>query len=194
MLTDSSDMEWISLTLKGDTNAYANLISRYQNMVFTLCLRILKTREDAEEVAQDVFVKAYRSLADFKGDSKFSTWIYTIAHHSCLSFLRKNKLQVQSLDVEPVFHQADSRAGYFSADSIELKSKIKLVSEAIQLLSTEDAQVITLFYKSEQSLEEIGHILGIEANTVKVRLHRARTRLREKMEKHYSRELNELKS
>ena len=80
MSTGLNDNEIISKVLDGDQQAYAVLVNRYQNYVFTLTLRIMKTREDAEEVAQDVFIKAYRSLADFRGASKFSTWLYTIVN------------------------------------------------------------------------------------------------------------------
>ncbi|HJS55905.1 MAG TPA: sigma-70 family RNA polymerase sigma factor, partial [Chitinophagaceae bacterium] len=92
MSTGLGDNEIISRVLQGEQNAYAELVNRYQNYVFTLILRMIKSREDAEEVAQDVFVKAYRSLADFRGESKFSTWLYTITNTTCITFLRKKKL------------------------------------------------------------------------------------------------------
>jgi RNA polymerase sigma-70 factor (ECF subfamily) len=192
MSTSTSDIEIISLVLKGDQQAYALLVSRYQNFVFTLTMRMLKNREDAEEVAQDVFVKAYRALADFRGASKFSTWLYTIVNSSCLSFLRKKKQEILSLDNERVFEQVDSQDSGMAANQVEQKSRQVMVTKAIALLAPDDAEIITLFYKAEQSLEEIAQILGIEPNTAKVRLHRARTRLKEKMEKHFSRELKDL--
>ncbi len=192
MSTSTSDIEIISLVLKGDQQAYALLVSRYQNFVFTLTMRMLKNREDAEEVAQDVFVKAYRALADFRGASKFSTWLYTIVNSSCLSFLRKKKQDIHSLDNERVFEQVDSQDSGMAANQVEQKSRQVMVTKAIALLAPDDAKIITLFYKAEQSLEEIAQILGIEPNTAKVRLHRARTRLKEKMEKHFSRELKDL--
>jgi RNA polymerase sigma-70 factor (ECF subfamily) len=143
-------------------------------------------------VAQDVFVKAFRSLADFKGASKFSTWLYTITTTSCLSFLRKKKVDMHSLDNEKVFAVADNLDGGMSANQIEQKSKVNMVNEAIKLLSPDDAQVITLFYKGEQTLEEIAAIMGKEPNAVKVQLHRARTRLKEKMQKHFSAEVRDI--
>ena len=192
MSTGLNDNEIISKVLSGDTQAYAALVTRYQNYVFTLTLRMVKSREDAEEVAQDIFVKAYRALADFRGDSKFSTWLYTIVNTTCITFLRKKKLEVHSLDNENVFAAADSQDSGFRANLVEQKSKVNMVNQAIALLSPDDAQVITLFYKAEQSLEEIAQVLGLEANTAKVRLHRARTRLKEKMEKHFAVELKDL--
>jgi len=185
-------MEIISQVLQGQHQAYAKLVERYQSFVFTIVLRYVKSREDAEEVAQDVFIKAYRSLADFKGASKFSTWLYTIATTSCLTFLRKKKLEVHSLDNEKVFATADNIDSGVSANQVEQKNRASMVNEAIKLLSPDDAQVITMFYKGEQTLEEIAQILGKEVNAVKVQLHRARTRLKEKMQKHFSAEVKDI--
>jgi len=192
MSTGLGDNEIISRVLKGEQNAYAELVNRYQAYVFTLTLRMIKSREDAEEVAQDVFVKAYRSLADFRGESKFSTWLYTITNTTCITFLRKKKLDVHSLDNERVFEVADNKDSGFRANLIEQKSRVNMVNEAIAMLSPDDAEIITLFYKAEQNLEEISKILRLETNTVKVRLHRARTRLKEKMEKNFSEEVKNI--
>jgi RNA polymerase sigma factor (sigma-70 family) len=192
MYTTPSDTDIIHQVLKGDQQLYAILVERYQNYVFTIVLRYIKSREDAEEVAQDIFIKAYRSLADFKGASKFSTWLYTITTTTCITFLRKKKLEVHSLDNEKVFAAADNLDSGMSANQVEQKSKITMVNEAIRMLNPDDAEVITLFYKGEQTLEEIAQVLGKEVNAVKVQLHRARTRLKDKMQKHFSAELRDL--
>ncbi len=192
MSAGPSDTEIISQVLKGDHNAYALLVERYKSYVFTLTLRFTKSREDAEEVSQDIFVKAYRYLADFKGTAKFSTWLYTIVNTTCITFLRKKRLDVQSLDDERTFEIADSQDSGFRANQVEQKSRQNMVNQAIALLNPDDAEIITLFYKNEQSLEEIGQILGLEVNTAKVRLHRARTRLKEKMEKYFAEEVRDL--
>jgi len=192
MSTGPSDSEIISQVLKGDHNAYALLVERYKSYVFTLTFRFTKNREDAEEVSQDIFVKAYRSLADFKGTAKFSTWLYTIVNTTCITFLRKRRLDVKSLDDERTFEVADSQDSGFRANLVEQKSRLIMVNRAIAMLNPDDAEIITLFYKNEQSLEEISQILGVEVNTAKVRLHRARTRLKDKMEKHFTEEIKDL--
>lgn len=186
------DTELIQLVLQGNTALYAELVGRYRKFVFTIVIRYINSREDAEEVAQDIFVKAFRSLADFKGASKYSTWLYTITTTSCLTFLRKKKLDVQSLDNEKVFAAADNLDGGLSANRIEQKSRVEMVNRAIKMLNPEDAQVITLFYKGEQTLEEIAQIMGKEPNAVKVQLHRARTRLKERMQKHFPAEVRDI--
>jgi RNA polymerase sigma-70 factor (ECF subfamily) len=157
-----------------------------------LTLRFTKNREDAEEVAQDIFIKAYRSLSDFRGASKFSTWLYTIVNTTCITFLRKKKLQTHSLDNEKIFEMADNQDSGFKANQVEQKSRTSMVNKAIALLSSDDAEIITLFYKAEQSLEEIGEILVLDPKTAKVRLHRARQRLKEKMETHFAEEVRDL--
>lgn len=101
-------------------------------------------------------------------------------------------MEVHSLDDERTYELADSQVSGFSANQVEQKSKITMVNKAINLLSPDDAQVITLFYKAEQNLEEIAKILGLETNTVKVRLHRARARLKEKMQIHFSEEVKDI--
>ncbi|HLX93990.1 MAG TPA: sigma-70 family RNA polymerase sigma factor [Puia sp.] len=187
-----TDREIISRVLKGEQQIFAGLVSRYQNYVFTLVHRFTSNREDAEEISQDVFVKAYRSLADFRGESKFSTWLYTIVRTNCITFLRKKKLDISSIDSEKAASQLENRESSFSANLVEQKSRTKMVNEAIKMLSPNDGQIITLFYSAEQSLQEMGRILGMEPNTVKVKLHRARQRLKEKMEKNFADEIREL--
>ena len=192
--TGLTDTEVIRRVLRGEQALFSVLVERYQQYVFTLVYRFTDNREDAEEISQDVFVKVYRSLADFRGDSKFSTWLYTVVRTSCITFLRKKRLDTTSLDNERTFVQLENQESGFKANTIEQKSRHAMVNEAIRLLSPDDSQIITLFYKGEQSLEEIGRIMGLEPNTVKVKLHRARNRLREKMEKHFSYEVRELQS
>ncbi len=192
MSTGLSDNEIINQVLNGNSPAFAELVNRYKNYVFTISLRIVKNREDAEEVAQDAFVKAYKYLSGFKGESKFSTWLYTITNNAGISFLRKKKLEIHSLDNEKVFEIADSRDSGMSANLVEQKSKLAMVNNAVGLLNPDDSLIITLFYKAEQSLEETAKILGIEVNAAKVRLFRARTRLKEKMETYFAEEVKDL--
>lgn len=192
MSTGLHDSEIIGRVLRGETQLYAELVERYKNFVFTITLRFTSQREDAEEISQDVFVKAYRSLADFRGDSKFSTWLYTITNTTCITFLRKKKLETHSLDNEKVFEAAEGLESGIKANQVEQKSRLQMVNQAIQMLSPDDARLITLFYKGEQSLDEIGQILGLDPNTVKVKLHRARARLKDKMETHFAQEVKDL--
>src|SRR6201991_3359121 len=166
MHTELTDTEIIKRILKGEQAIFAILVQRYQQYVFTLVHRFTDNREDAEEISQDIFVKAYRSLADFRGESKFSTWLYTVVRTSCITFLRKKKLDTTSIDNERTFIQLENKESGFRANSVKQKSRHAMVNSAIRLLSPDDSQIITLFYKGEQSLEEIGRIMGLDPNTV----------------------------
>jgi RNA polymerase sigma factor (sigma-70 family) len=187
-----TDTEIIKKVLQGEQALYGQLVQRYQQYVFTLVLRFMDNREDAEEISQDIFVKAFRSLNDFRGQSKFSTWLYTIVRTTSITFLRKKKLATTSIDNERTQLTLENRESSFNADVVEQKSRHAMVNAAIRLLSPDDGQLITLFYKGEQSLEEIGRIMGYDPNTIKVKLHRARHRLKEKLEKHFSYEVKDL--
>jgi RNA polymerase sigma factor (sigma-70 family) len=191
MQSKLSDIELIEQTLAGDQSAYADLIKRHQRFVFTLAMRFMKTREDAEEVAQDCFLKAYRSLQAFQGQSKFSTWLYSIVYTTAMTALRKKRIDTDSIDDENTYIQVENTGGY-DVNNVENKSRSFYLNQAIEQLLPDDATIITLFYKGEQSLEEIGQAMGIEPNTVKVKLFRARQRLKEKLERNLKHEVKEL--
>jgi len=192
MQSKFSDIELIEQTLGGNQSAYADLVKRHQRFVFTLAMRFTKTREDAEEVAQDSFIKAYRSLQNFEGHSKFTTWLYSIVYTTSMTFLRKRRLDTSSIDDENNFIQVENQNAGFENNMAENKSRSFYLNQAIEQLLPDDATIITLFYKGEQSLEEIGVTLGIEPNNVKVKLFRARQRLKEKLERTLKHEVKEL--
>ena len=94
----NSDQIYIDKVLQGDTNAFAYLINKYKDMTYTLAIKIVKNHEDAEEVAQDSFLKAYQKIDSFKGNSKFSTWLYTIVYRTAITKIRKKKLETSDID------------------------------------------------------------------------------------------------
>ncbi|HTD41632.1 MAG TPA: RNA polymerase sigma factor [Mucilaginibacter sp.] len=192
MQSKLSDIELIEQTLAGNQAAYADLIKRHQRFVFTLAMRFAKNREDAEEIAQDCFIKAYRSLSTFQRQSKFSTWLYSIVYTTAMTFLRKKRVDTDSIDDENTYIQLENSASGHDANLAENKSRSYYLNQAITQLLPDDAAIITLFYMGEQSLEEIGNTLGIEPNTVKVKLFRARQRLKEKLERNLKHEVKEL--
>ncbi len=192
MRSKLSDIELIEQTLVGNQAAYADLIKRHQRFVFTLAMRFSKNREDAEEIAQDCFIKAYRSLSSFQRQSKFSTWLYSIVYTTAMTFLRKKRVDTDSIDDENTYIQLENHSSGFDTNSVEIKSRSYYLNQAIAQLLPDDAAIITLFYMGEQSLEEISQALGIEANTVKVKLFRARQRLKEKLERNLKHEVKEL--
>jgi RNA polymerase sigma factor (sigma-70 family) len=191
MQNDLSDIELIHQALAGNQSAYALLVKRHQRYVFTLALRFVKSRENAEEVAQDCFVKVYKSLSQFQQQSKFTTWLYTIVYTTSMTFLRRKKLDTYSIDDDAVFMQVKNQSD-LKTNLTEQKSQSYYVNLAIGKLLPDDAAILTLFYQGEQSLEEIAGVMQMETNTVKVKLHRARHRLKEKLESLLKEEVREL--
>jgi RNA polymerase sigma-70 factor (ECF subfamily) len=187
-----SDIELIDLALEGNQGAYVDLVNRHQRYVFTLALRFTKNREDAEEIAQDSFLKAFRSLISFQRTSKFTTWLYTIVYTTAMSKLRKSKLDTDSLDDElhPVYIENYSTED--TGRSLENKVQKEYINKAIERLLPDDGMIISLFYLAEQSLEEIAQVMNMPANTIKVKLHRARQRLKIQLEQLLKHEVNEL--
>jgi RNA polymerase sigma-70 factor (ECF subfamily) len=171
-----NDQILIDQILAGDTNAFTLLVNRYKDLVFTLALRMLKNREEAEEVSQDTFIKTYRSLHKFKGDSKFSTWIYKVAYNSCLDQIKKNKKYLNDVEInEFTEHQVKTIDNAF--DALVEEERNQLIQDCLHLLPSEDGFLLTLYYFEEQSLDEIANIVGLTANNVKVKIFRSRKKL-----------------
>jgi RNA polymerase sigma factor (sigma-70 family) len=170
------DQHYIDKILQGETNAFAVLVDSYKDMIFTLALKMVKNREEAEEVAQDTFIKIYNSLSKFKGDSKFSTWIYKIAYNTCLDRLKKNKKQDLNISIDEFSaHLIKTIDNALSA--LEDNERKQTIQNCLNLLPREENFLLTLFYFEDQSLEEIGKIMNINANNIKVKLFRSRQKL-----------------
>lgn len=184
----SDDQQYINQVLNGDTNAFTALVDQYKAMVFSLALKMLKSREEAEEVAQDSFLKAYRSLAKFKGDAKFSTWLYTITYNSCLDRIRKNKREQPVIVIDDYTEQQIVSLDN-SLDGMEAKERRQMIQDCLALLPGEDSFLLTLFYFDEQSIKEIAKIMGINTNHVKIKLYRSRKKLTAVLKTHLETEM-----
>src|SRR6185312_10069567 len=123
MQSKLSDIELIEQTLAGNQLAYADLVKRHQRFVFTLAMRFAKGREDAEEIAQDCFIKAYRSLASFQKQLKFSTWLYSIVYTTAMTFLRKKRVDTDSIDDENIFIQIENQSPDYGLHTAETRSR-----------------------------------------------------------------------
>lgn len=171
-----NDQHYIRLVKEGDKNAFAALVDRYKDMVFTLSLKLLKDRQEAEEASQDTFLKVYKSLDKFKWESKFSTWIYKVAFNTCLDRLKKNK-RFQAIAGTDEINEQETEPIINVLDSIEEKERKQMIQDCLQELPGEDSFLLTLYYFEEQSLEEVSKIIGITQNNVKIRLYRSRKKL-----------------
>ncbi|KLT70683.1 RNA polymerase sigma factor [Flavobacterium sp. ABG] len=170
------DQHYIRLIIQGDSNSFAVLVNRYKDMIFSLALKMVKNREEAEEVAQDTFIKIYTSLSKFKGDSKFSTWIYKIAYNTCLDRLKKNRKEENNISIDEFSaHLIKTMDNALSV--LEEKERKQTIQKCLNLLPGDENFLLTLFYFDDQSLEEIGKIMNISANNAKVKLFRSRQKL-----------------
>lgn len=174
------DNYYIDRILSGDASAYSSLVAKHKNLVFSIALKILENREDAEEVAQDCFVKAFHALKTFERKSKFSTWLYRIVYNAAISRTRKKRLDTVPIDNQVVlnYSEDDLREGM---DGIDLEDRRKMVDKVLQNLPAGDSLLINLFYRSDNSIDEISNITGLSASNVKVRLHRIRKRMHDEL-------------
>jgi RNA polymerase sigma-70 factor (ECF subfamily) len=175
-MTTTNDQLYIDKVIKGDVNAFTHLVDAYKNMVFSLAFKMTKNREEAEEVSQDTFIKAFRNLSKFKGESKFSTWLYRIAYHACLDAIKKNKNHNSSLEINEItFNQI--KAVDHILEGIERKERTKIMDECLLKLPEEERAIIWMFYYDELSLKEIMKVTALSEANLKVKLHRARKKL-----------------
>jgi RNA polymerase sigma factor (sigma-70 family) len=170
------DSHYIERVINGDVPAYASLVEKHKNLVFSIALKILNNREDAEEIAQDTFLKAYNSLKSFEKKSKFSTWLYRIAYNAAISKKRKKKMDAVEIDDHIMFNYSTDEISS-GVHQLQESEQMQLIDRALLKLPEEDNLLITLFYKSEHSVEDISYITGLTQSNVKVRLHRIRKKL-----------------
>ena len=175
-MTINNDQPTIDAVLKGNTNAFSILVDKYKTMVFTLALKIVKSREEAEEISQDTFIKAYKNLSKFKGDSKFSTWLYKIGYRTSLDSLKKNKEKYNTHTIDEItINKIKSTESIL--DGIERRERAAVINECMLDLPEEERSILWFFYFKELSLKEIVEVTGLSEANVKVKLHRARKRM-----------------
>ena len=175
-MTNEDTDQLITRIKDGDTRAYEILVNGYKSLVFSLTLRMLKNKEEAEEIAQDVFVKVFTSIHNFKGDSKFSTWLYRVTRNRCLDYLRSKRKVFNEINVDDLSYTRLDEASNALELMMEDERNEKL-RDCFQYISADDASVLTLFYFEEKNLQEVAEVLDTTVNSAKVRLHRARKRL-----------------
>ncbi|MGD0590507.1 MAG: RNA polymerase sigma factor [Bacteroidota bacterium] len=167
---------YLKLVLEGNTSKFSYFIEKYKGMAFSIAFRIVNNREDAEEIVQDAFLKAFRSLDKFRKDSKFSTWFYRIVVNSSLSRARNKRPELSSIDEEDITDVVvESVESAYS--SLDLSDQKKFVHLALEELSIENRLLLTLYYLNENSIDEITEITGIAQENVKMKLHRARNKM-----------------
>lgn len=173
------DNLYINQVLKGRTNAFSYLVDHHKDRAFNLAFRICGNREEAEEIIQDSFLKAFRSLKSFKMKSSFATWLYRIVYNTAVSSVRsRNKIITSSLD-----ESATAISMFTEINAVEEQSDTEyrntLVNLALQKLNEEDRAIITFYYFEELTTDEISEITGLSQSAIKTRLFRSRQKMLE---------------
>ena len=161
--------------LHGNTTLYEYFLDRYGQQVFVLVDRIVSCQEDAEELTQDVFLKAFQQLSSFKAESSFSTWIYRIATNVAISAVRKKKSDTIRLDESVFLNLSESQVDEALED--ESEEQLQRLQRAMEQLEADERALITLYYMEERPLTEVAFILGMTEGNAKVKLHRIRKKL-----------------
>lgn len=170
-----SETHIIQEILNGKTERYEYFLDRYSQQVFVLIDRIVSCQEDAEELTQDVFLKAFQQLSSFKAESSFSTWIYRIATNTALSAVRKKKDDVVRLDDSVFANLSDTQVDDALEDDSE--EQLKHLQQAMEHLEADERALITLYYQEEKPLVEVAFILGLTEVNAKTKLYRLRKKL-----------------
>jgi len=188
-VANNNDLLIIEKVLQGDRNAFAILVDNYKDMAVSLAFNILLNQEDAEEVAQDAFVKAYKALAAFKRQSKFSTWFYRIVVTTAL-----NKKKLKKHPLVSIENSTGELLGISDNGVPELigKANRQHVLQALKTLGDNERTCIALYYLDELSIEEIKSITGITTSNIKVLLHRGRKNMYMALQQLLKKEITDL--
>ena len=170
------DIYYIEAVRKGNVQAFSFLVEKYQKLVYTLALKLLKKPEEAEEMAQDTFIKAFQKLDSYEGKSKFSTWLYSITYNACISELRKRRIEFKSLDDRQISDQDEQKMHDYYRETRK-EDQEKYLNLALAKLPEDDQVLVTLYYYESQSMDEISQITGLTVSNIKVKIHRARKRM-----------------
>ncbi len=180
------DQILIKKALAGNESAYKLLLNKHKDAIFRLIVKIVHNQEEAQDLVQETFMKAFGSLSSYKCQYRFTTWLYKIAANNCIDFLRKRRLISVSLD-QPL-ETKDGEVSIELADwtynpeaDLDSRQKSLSIDAAIETLPKKYREVIIFRHKQEKSYEEIAQILGIPVGTVKARIFRARELLKKKL-------------
>ena len=176
VMEQKSDTYYISKVLEGNSDSFAPLVDKYKQLAFSLSMKITRNREDAEEAAQDAFIKAYRSLESFKGSATFKTWFFRIVYTTAISKIRgKQNNQVSFEDYKLTDSELMDTENAVGQLSVEERSA--QLHKAMDHLDPDERAILNLYYFEDLPVEEIATIMGLSSSNVKVKLFRSRKKL-----------------
>jgi len=190
-MAQPSDEQLVERAKRGDRRAFRMLVDRHKRMVFNVGWRMLRNREDAEDAAQEAFFRAFRSMRTFRGQAKFSSWLYQSAVNVCLSFAESAHAKQTFVELREDADGADAHFidGDMNPEDIVAQEDFgERIRALVGTLPPRYRAVITLYYLEERSYQEVAEILEIPMGTVKTHLHRAKECLRKSILEHYRRE------
>ena len=182
---------YLQKVLEGDISKFSYIIEKYKDMAFSIAFRIINNREDAEEIVQDSFLRAFKSLKKFRFDSKFSTWFYRIVVNNSLSKLKREKQDTRNIDIDKVSDSIIENVESVYKGLIQVDQQ-KFINYALNELCIEDRLLLTLYYLNENSIEEIAEITNISQETLKMKIHRARKKMYIVLEERLKSEIHSL--
>lgn len=185
------DFYYIQQVLNGHPSAYAILVDRYKSMAKLIAFKITNNNQDAEEVAQDAFVKAYRALPGFKAEAKFSTWLYRIVYNTALSRTRRKTPFVVSLEDAELAEKSLKQIS-LQLNHIQAAEQTKYINLALAQLPADENLLLTLFYLHEKSVDELSSITGLTKANIKIKLYRARQKMYTYLQQALKHELKEI--
>lgn len=171
-----TDTYYIQRIQAGDTACFACLLDRYSQPVYSLIVKLVGNREDAEELTQDVFMKVFKHLSSFKGECRFSTWIYRIAYNTAISETRKKRHEFLSIE-ESLINNVSEEEVAASLGRSDNSEQLDRLDAALAQLPPDERAIILLFYMKEKTIDEVADISGLTPANVKVKLHRIRKKL-----------------
>jgi len=175
-MENKADEYYIREILKGDSGSFSHLVEKYQHLAFTLSLKILNQREDAEDAAQESFIKAYNSLRFFNGKSTFRTWFFRIVYNSAIIKLRSHKKA--ELKIEDTRISETELTGTETAmNQLNTEDRLKYLKSGLEKLDPEEQALLNMYYYDDFAMDEIAKITGLTVSNVKVKIHRSRKRL-----------------
>lgn len=173
-----NESQWLTRAQKGDSQSFAHLVEKYQRPVYNMCYRMLNNAEDAEDAAQETFLRAFKSIKRYDKNRPFATWLLSIAAHYCIDRIRKQRMKIVSMEDLPHVHIHDDSPG---PESIMSRSEEQdRVRKLLDSLSPTDRAAVVMYYWYDFSYDEIASSLSLSLSAVKSRLHRARRSMAKK--------------
>jgi len=176
-----TDEYYIREILKGDSGSFSQLVEKYKHLAFSLSFKLLSHREEAEEAAQDAFIKAYNSLSSFQNGSTFKTWFFRIVYNTSISKLRARKNREINID-DIKISDTEIQCAESIVEQLNKDDRQKYLEIGLGRLEPEERALLKMYYYDDFSMDEISVITSLSVSNVKVKIHRSRKKLLQELQ------------